>query len=283
MVERFHRQLKAAIVCHGSERWTDALPMVLLGIRAAWREDLKTSAAELVYGQPLALPGEFVTEDASEPSPEHEGWIRNLRRKMSEIRAGEPHHHGRKSTFVFKELSSTTSVFLRRDALKPALTPAYDGPYRVLERGPKTFTIQVGERRATVSIDRVKPAYILPPQEEAPQRIPPTRFRPWPQTGHHQIPEPAIPTNQELPTAPEQPAEPVEQLAEPVLQAEQPREHDEEAATPPSPRPQRETRMPNHLADYVLARPRKKRQLREIVGTEEGTHWGGSGVGAMAS
>jgi len=35
MVERFPRQLKAAIKCHASSRWTQMLPTVLLGIRAA--------------------------------------------------------------------------------------------------------------------------------------------------------------------------------------------------------------------------------------------------------
>ncbi|XP_029162232.1 uncharacterized protein K02A2.6-like [Nylanderia fulva] len=35
MVERFHRQLKAAIKCHQEDRWTEVLPTVLLGIRAA--------------------------------------------------------------------------------------------------------------------------------------------------------------------------------------------------------------------------------------------------------
>lgn len=45
-VQRLHRQLKAGFKC-------------LLGIRAAWREDLSASTAELVYGEILRLPGEF--------------------------------------------------------------------------------------------------------------------------------------------------------------------------------------------------------------------------------
>lgn len=61
LVERFHRQLKAAIKCHGDERWSDALPVVLLGIRAAYCLDLG-SAAELVYGENLRLPAEFFAD-----------------------------------------------------------------------------------------------------------------------------------------------------------------------------------------------------------------------------
>ena len=38
----------------------DELPWVLLGIQTAPKEDLGVSVAELVYGGPLTLPGEFV-------------------------------------------------------------------------------------------------------------------------------------------------------------------------------------------------------------------------------
>jgi cleavage and polyadenylation specificity factor subunit 1 len=53
LVERLHCQLKAALMCHADENWTEALPFVLLGIRSAWKDDLKSSSAELVYGSPL--------------------------------------------------------------------------------------------------------------------------------------------------------------------------------------------------------------------------------------
>ncbi len=37
----------------------DALPLVLLGMRAAVKNDLHSSVAEMVFGEPLHLPGEF--------------------------------------------------------------------------------------------------------------------------------------------------------------------------------------------------------------------------------
>jgi len=57
-------------MCHADEHWAEALPLVLLVIRSAWKEDLlvircawkeelKASSAELVYGSPLWLPGEY--------------------------------------------------------------------------------------------------------------------------------------------------------------------------------------------------------------------------------
>jgi hypothetical protein len=69
-VERFHRTLKAAIMCHANQQWTDALPPIL-GIRTAFKEDLKASVVELVYGQPLRIPGELLTPTANPMDPAH--------------------------------------------------------------------------------------------------------------------------------------------------------------------------------------------------------------------
>ncbi|XP_023711055.1 uncharacterized protein LOC111866385 [Cryptotermes secundus] len=43
LVERFHRTLKAAIMFHADQQWTEALPLVLVGIRTAFKEDLQAS------------------------------------------------------------------------------------------------------------------------------------------------------------------------------------------------------------------------------------------------
>ena len=51
MVERFLRQLKAAIMSHESPNpWTVTLPSVLLSVRSAVTELLGRSAAEMIYG-----------------------------------------------------------------------------------------------------------------------------------------------------------------------------------------------------------------------------------------
>ena len=60
MCERLHRQLKAALMCHSSDRWTQVLPTVLMGIRAAYKEELQATPAEMVYGDTIRLPGEFL-------------------------------------------------------------------------------------------------------------------------------------------------------------------------------------------------------------------------------
>ena len=61
MVERFHRQLKAAIMAHESPNpWTTTLPAVLLGIRSAVKEMLGRSATEMTYRMTLRLPDDFI-------------------------------------------------------------------------------------------------------------------------------------------------------------------------------------------------------------------------------
>ena len=54
-----HRTMKSALKAKlGSDpNWVDALPLVLLGMRAAVKNDLHCSVAEMVFGEPLRLPG----------------------------------------------------------------------------------------------------------------------------------------------------------------------------------------------------------------------------------
>jgi hypothetical protein len=69
LVKSFHRWLKEALRARlAGADWPQHLPWVLLGLRAAPREDSGISAAELVYGCPLSLPGQFIT--AAEPPPD---------------------------------------------------------------------------------------------------------------------------------------------------------------------------------------------------------------------
>ena len=56
LVERFHRHLKACLRASSQPAsWVSNLPIALLGIRAAFREDLGCSSAQLVYGTTIRL------------------------------------------------------------------------------------------------------------------------------------------------------------------------------------------------------------------------------------
>ncbi|PZC81836.1 hypothetical protein B5X24_HaOG211849 [Helicoverpa armigera] len=64
--------------------------------------------------------------------------------------------------------SWTCHVLLRDDAVRKPPQQPYRGPYEVIERNDKYFTIQLPGRSSTISIDRLKPAYTINMDEHNP-------------------------------------------------------------------------------------------------------------------
>ena len=141
--------------------WISALPIALLGISAAFREDLGCSSAELVYGTTLRLPAGFFS--ASQSSAPFLQYVSSLRDSLSSCRpqdAVDPRISHR-PTFISKDLTTCDHVYLGTDTVRKPLQPPYSGPYRVLPRSPKYFWIEVNGKSSLISIDRLKPAHIL--------------------------------------------------------------------------------------------------------------------------
>lgn len=157
MVERFHRTLKAALMCKKNKSWSEELPLVLLGLRSAHREDLKCSTAELVYGQPLRLPGEFF--DPPVQNVDRTDFAKQLHQFFSNMRAPATNHHSRPSVFVHSALKTCTHVFVRIDAVRRSLQQPYEGPYEVVSRNEKQFEVIINGKKQTISVDRLKPAF----------------------------------------------------------------------------------------------------------------------------
>ena len=161
MVERFHRQLKAAIMAHESPNpWTITLPAVLLGVRSAVKERLGRSAAEMIYGTTLRLPGEFTKQYTVDANTDLKNYSDKLRVAMSRLRRCPPRDTQQHNIFQFKEIATCTHVFLRRITIAPPLTAPYDGPYKVVARSGRVMKILVKGKVETVSLDRVKPAHL---------------------------------------------------------------------------------------------------------------------------
>jgi hypothetical protein len=161
MMERFHRQLKADIRCH-QRRWTEAFLLALMGIRSSWKEDLGATTAEMVYGQPLRLPGQFLTPlTSSEFIYSAAPVVKQLKAAFEDLRPTSVERHGDKKVFIFKDLATSSHVFIRNDGNKRPLEQPYSGPYRVESRSDKWFIVSVNGRDKTVSVDRLKPAFVL--------------------------------------------------------------------------------------------------------------------------
>ncbi|XP_053691783.1 uncharacterized protein LOC128740269 [Sabethes cyaneus] len=158
IVERFHRTLKACLMCKKGNRWVAELPIVLLELRAAYREDLKCSSAELVYGQALRIPGEFF--DPPPVNVDRTDFLHNLQRALAKLRVPTTTHHARPSVFVHKDLETCTHVFVRIDTVKRSLQRPYEGPYKVIARGTKYVDVSIAGKQQRISIDRVKHAFV---------------------------------------------------------------------------------------------------------------------------
>jgi hypothetical protein len=55
---------------------------------------------------------------------------------------------------------------VRNDTVKVPLQPFYDSPYKVIERGDENVKILVNNKNTIVSIDRLKPVFIIPNEIE---------------------------------------------------------------------------------------------------------------------
>ena len=158
LVERLHRTLQKAIMCHEGTTWTELLPVILLGILTTYKEDLQSSAVELVYGVPLRIFGALLLQIGSKMEPSI--FLRRLRRHMEQLRPTPVTRHSSPATFIHKVLRHSTHVFLRQDAIRRSLEPPYSGPHKVIARSDKTFHIIVSGLKMTVFTDRLKPAYL---------------------------------------------------------------------------------------------------------------------------
>ena len=98
-----------------------------------------------------------------------------------------------KQSFIHNNLSTCTHVFIQHDAVKKPLQQPYDGPFKVLKRSDKHFTLQVKGKDSIVSIDQLKPAFLDEQADDTlttPQSInesitsPPAASSPPPQVAH---------------------------------------------------------------------------------------------------
>ena len=89
--------------------WCDMLPVVLLGMRAAVKQDINCSVAEMVYGEQLRLPSEFFTISAgnwnTDPS-----FVVDLRQRMQQVRPVPPVWHGEESRRSFVHTDLPTAI-----------------------------------------------------------------------------------------------------------------------------------------------------------------------------
>jgi hypothetical protein len=149
MVERVHWHLKEGLKGRGAQvDWPQHLPWVLLNMRTAPKTQSNTSAAEMVYGVALTLPAQL-------PSPTETTLAAvEQQREEAPILTRELLHPT--PTEVPAHLATAGMVYVRKGGQPLPLAPPYSGPYRVMSRGPKYFSIDIGGQQQAVTVDRLK-------------------------------------------------------------------------------------------------------------------------------
>nr|XP_019536867.1 uncharacterized protein LOC109408105 [Aedes albopictus] len=130
MIERWHRTLKASILCHDTDRWTEQLPMILLGLRTTYKEDIGASPAEMVFGSTLRIPSEFFAENSNTSS--ENDFVVNLRQAMRQLRPTDTAWHGNRRIFVHQDLSTWSLVLadeLSSQTATARTAPSLGGEY----------------------------------------------------------------------------------------------------------------------------------------------------------
>ncbi|XP_068246475.1 uncharacterized protein [Palaemon carinicauda] len=157
MGELFHRALTAALMspCKDSNVFTH-LPWVLLEIRTTLKDTLDVSAAEVVYGNSLAIHAEFFPSAISSEN------LQCLFHVVGKVTPCRQTYKLPAKQHIPTDLPSATHVFLRNEASKPPLTPHYTGFFLMIRRTPKAFCINICSKEEWGSNDCLKPAYLLP-------------------------------------------------------------------------------------------------------------------------
>jgi hypothetical protein len=193
LVERFHRRLKEALKASSESEtteWVQRLPLILLSLRTASREDDQPSPAEIVYGTNLRLPIDLLIRNDDrvlDPSAYTDRLIRDMQ-TVGPIITRDPI----RQSYVDKNLQTCQRVFVRNEGIK-GLNPVYSGPFKVLQRAETYFKVQLPNRVDNITIARLKAAHT---EEDTLSRItdiPPTVIVPIPNARVIE-PEPAIRT-----------------------------------------------------------------------------------------
>ena len=160
LIERFNKTLKTSLKCHEEpSEWYDQLPWTHLALRNMPKEDLDFSIPNnLLFGQPVRLSGKFF-EDAFNINSS--SFAQSLSTCMQQIPYFAPRRTN-KAHYVDKALMapSTTHVFIKIDSHRPPLYAVYKGPFRIIQRHPKYFVVDLRIYIDNISVDRLKVAHL---------------------------------------------------------------------------------------------------------------------------
>lgn len=153
LVERMHQTFKT-ILRTADRSWYDALPSALLALRI-WPNENSTSPYELLTGLKPLVPR--ICLENQKLLSSHK-LLEQLQEHFKSVKFTPP-RMAPHSAYIPPSLSTCKRVWIRVDRPKRPLEAPYSGPYEVVQRDSKIFTVRRGDVTDTVAIDRLKPVH----------------------------------------------------------------------------------------------------------------------------
>lgn len=142
-----------------TNQWTEISQTALLGLKATFRQDLKCTPSEQVYGQTIRLPADFFSFPYYDIHASD--FIKSLKQFMTQLRSTPIRVQKQTRFFLLMDWMKCTHVFIFYDAVWAPVRPPYDAPLLVIDRTDKYYRVQKGRKYVEVSFDILKPGFTL--------------------------------------------------------------------------------------------------------------------------
>ena len=142
LVELFHHLLKSAVrAWMNQSSWPKHLPLAIVGLRTAIKEDTKCSFAEMVYGTILRLPEQFFLW-LPQKLLNMTSFVDRITAKVTNLVYNSP-ARSQKTIYVPELLQTCAHAFVQDLAKFNTLQPAYRGPFKIPQRYETFYEVEI--------------------------------------------------------------------------------------------------------------------------------------------
>ena len=113
---------------------------MLLGVRSSLKEDLGCSSAQLVLCSSIRISGQYFEFRKYQFDPHFE-YFHRRNKFIHSLRAIPLRLVTSNASFIDPQLHNADCVFVRRDASRSPLERTYFGPFKVIYKADKYFTL----------------------------------------------------------------------------------------------------------------------------------------------
>ena len=146
---------------------------------------MNTSAAEMIYGKTLRLPGDIFIPNQPSQNISTNNLIKSMQKFASNINSTSIRVQQSTAVHMQLRLQTCASMFVKNNPIKPNLTLILSGSYLVISRNQNVFTILKDDIALKIVINNVKPGFT--PDKFIPCSTCPPSFQEETHSNHWQL------------------------------------------------------------------------------------------------